>query len=622
MKEPKKKKALPKKAAEKAYQAAKPPVKERERKSRRAPLHVSEMALAHSRVGSAPEYDSNPFALAKHPPGVVPAGTPTMAQDDAMGSALAWAQLSMGGLASDGQVFLGYPELALFAQRPEYRRISETIALEMTRKWIKIQSAGDEDKTEKIAHIEAVMKRLNVQDVFKKAAEQDGLFGRGHIYLSFGISDDDREELKTDIGNGSNETSRQKVGQGSLRRMKAIEAVWCYPTNYNANDPLRTDWYKPSGWLVQGKEVHSSRLLTFIAREVPDLLKPAYSFGGLSMSQMAKPYVDNWVRTRQSVSDIINAYSVFVLKTNLAESVAMDGDQLMKRADLFNNMRNNRGLWMLDMEGEDFANVSAPLSGLDKLQAQSQEHMAAVSGIPLVILTGITPSGLNASSKEEIDYFNTWINALQESLFTPNLKKVLNFIQLSEFGEVDPDITFEYEPLGAIDEVEQANIRKIDADAGAVLIASGAISRIEERQRIAADENTPYASLDVGDVPALTPGAQAEVDMKNGALIIEAQGAALIDNAIALRGLQQLPLFRGLISEEDIVEAELAPPMPDMSGMMIPGALGQPGAPGAPQPGQPGAAPAVPPKAPGQPGGGMPSIKQMNSGFGGAKKQP
>ncbi|WP_198327721.1 hypothetical protein [Mesorhizobium sp. WSM1497] len=36
-------------------------------------------------------------------------------------------------------------------------------------------------------------------------------------------------------------------------------------------------------------------------------MKPTYSFGGLSLSQMVKPYVDNWLETRQSVNDIISA---------------------------------------------------------------------------------------------------------------------------------------------------------------------------------------------------------------------------------------------------------------------------------------------------------------------------
>jgi hypothetical protein len=52
-----------------------------------------------------------------------------------------------------------------------------------------------------------------------------------------------------------------------------------------------------------GTEVHASRMPAFVGHPVPDMLKPAYSFGGLSLSQMAKPYVDIWLQTRESVGD-------------------------------------------------------------------------------------------------------------------------------------------------------------------------------------------------------------------------------------------------------------------------------------------------------------------------------
>ena len=422
-----------------------------------------------------------------------------MAQDEAIGASLAWAGGIGAGAFSEGLAFLGYAYLAELAQRPEYRRISERIATEMTRKWIKLQSSGTEDKTEKLKTLEAALKRLGVQELFRKIAEQDGFFGRSHLYVDLGTTDD-REELKTPIGDGRNDISRAKVVKGSLKRFKTVEAVWCYPSNYNSNDPLKPDWYKPSMWFAQGKELHASRLLTFIGREVPDVLKPAYSFGGLSLSQMAKPYVDNWIKTRQSVSDIISAFSVFVLETNLVEKLmSMSGEDVFKRAELFTNLRDNRGLMMIDKNMEGFTNVSAPLGTLDTLQAQSQEHMASVSGIPLVILLGIQPAGLNATSEGEIRAFYDWIHAYQESFFTGNLKRVIDFVQLSEFGAVDPDISFIYEPLWSLDEKAVAEKQKIEADTDAVLIEAGSITSMESRKRVAADPDMPYASLDITD---------------------------------------------------------------------------------------------------------------------------
>ncbi len=463
-----------------------------------------------------------PFQIPKPPPGVLPKESHALAMDEQPGIVVAagWAS-GYNWAFREGLEFLGYPYLAELSQRPEYRRIVEIIATEMTRKWITLHSVGDENKTDKIAKIEDELSRLQAQRAFKICAEQDGFFGRAHLYIDTGATDD-RDELMTPIGNGRDALSKRKIGKGDLKGLRPVEAVWTYPTNYNSNDPLKGDWYKPDMWFVMGKRIHVSRLLTFIGREVPDLLKPAYSFGGLSLTQMAKPYVDNWLETRQSVNDAISAYSTFVLKTTMSEQLQVGGEELNKRAELFNNLRNNRGLMMLDKEAEDFANVAAPLSTLDMLQAQAQEHMASVSGIPLVKLLGVTPSGLNASSDGEIRCFYDWIAAYQKALFEVNLTKVIDFVQLSLFGEVDQGITFEFEPLWALDEKEKAEVEKIEAETAQVRIDSGVISPEEEREVVANKAGSPYHGLDPANAPNLLDEEEEGLEPKSGAAKVAA----------------------------------------------------------------------------------------------------
>lgn len=451
------------------------------------------------------------FKLPDVLPGVVPAGSATMATDSDISGAYAWAN---SGMFNEGMGFLGYPYLSELSQRPEYRRIAETIAKEMTRKWMKLISvgSGDDGKTEKLKQLEAAMKKLKVQSAFRKAAELDSYFGRAHIYLDTGDSDD-AEELKTTIGNGNSKLTKVKISpKHPLKRVSVIEPVWTYPNAYNSSDPLKSDYFNPVSWFVQGKLIHSTRLLSFVGRPVPDLLKPAYSFGGLAMSQMAKPYVDNWLRTRQAVSDLIYSFSTQVLSTDMGSVLTGGGaDQIIYRAQMFNQMRDNRGLMMINKDTETFGNVSVPLSGLDHLQAQSQEHMSSVSGIPLVKLLGVTPSGLNASSDGEMRCFYDWIEAQQESLFTDNLSVILNLVQLSEFGEIDPDIGFKWEPLWTLDESQLAAARKTEADTDVELINAGVITPQESRTRIAADEDSAYASLDLTaeiEPPAAEPGQE------------------------------------------------------------------------------------------------------------------
>jgi phage-related protein (TIGR01555 family) len=398
---------------------------------------------------------------------------------------------------SEGLEFLGYPYLAELAQRPEYRRAVEVIATEMTRKWIKFEAASDSaNKSDKIKKIENRLKELKIQEVFKRLAEQDGFFGRSHLYLDQGYTDDP-DELVTPIGDGRNSASKGKVGKKKpITALRCVEAVWTYPTNYNSSDPLSAEWYKPDIWFVMGKRIHVSRLLCFIGREVPDLLKPAYSFGGLALTQMMKPYVDNWLQTRQSVNDAISAYHVFVLATQMGEILQQGGERLLRRMELFNNFRNNRGSMVIDKDSEVLTNVSAPLGGLEALQAQSQEHMSSVTGIPLIKLLGIQPAGLNASSEGEIRAFYDWIEAYQKAFFGTNLQTVIDFVQLSEFGEVDEEITWSFVPLWSLDELSQASLEDTQAKTDQTYVDLGAVAPEEVRKRLAEKPDSPYHGLE------------------------------------------------------------------------------------------------------------------------------
>lgn len=263
-------------------------------------------------------------------PGVVPKGTkPAIAMDaDFAGGMYNYASLAWG-LSPEVIGFPGYPYLAFLATRPEYRAFANAMATAITREWITLSSsetAGDETK-EKITHLEQAMKEMGLKDVIALAAEHDSYFGRAQIVINI---DQQNKELPLIL-------SDKTIKKGAKISVKAVEAMWTTPLSYNAIDPSAPDFYKPSAWFMLGQKVHASRLMTIITRPLPDMLKPAFNFGGMSLSQLAEPYVNNWLRTRQSVADLINNFSITVLATKMdqvlqgGEGPACDGTDLFAR---------------------------------------------------------------------------------------------------------------------------------------------------------------------------------------------------------------------------------------------------------------------------------------------------
>jgi len=200
---------------------------------------------------------------------------------------------------------------------------------------------------------------IRLQSELKTHIVQALCFGRAHVYIDIGDTDD-AEELKTDIGNGARSaTSALKMAGKEVLGIRPIEPVWVSPHDYETSNPLKPNWYRPNAWHVMAREVHASRLLTTIPFPVSDLLKPAYSFGGLPLVQMGKPYVDNWLNVRQATTQIAQSFSIFALATNLTETLAggLDGSsggegEVDTRVKLFNKYRNNSGTFVYDKNTE------------------------------------------------------------------------------------------------------------------------------------------------------------------------------------------------------------------------------------------------------------------------------
>jgi len=434
------------------------------------------------------------FFVPKPAPGVLP---PKLAMDDATACAqpiYAYAN-EFGDAYEEGLAFPGFTVLSQMCLRAEYRRPSEILAGEMTRNWGEVTYAGEDDASEKLKTIEEELDRLKVRDAIRDILEQDGKFGGSHLYIDTGATDKPDELSKPLV------LTAAKVGKDSLKAIRVVEPIWVYPGTYNSTNPLASDFFQPQTWYVNGITVHRSRLLTIVSRPVPDLLKPAYSFRGLSLTQLGKPYVDNWLETRQAVNDIIQKFSTTVLKTAL--NALTQSNELAKRIQAFVLGRNNAGVLAIDKDSEEFENVAAPLSSLDKLQAQAQEHQASVFGIPLIKLFGIVPTGLNSDSAggAELQTFHESLSSGQETVASPVMKVILDLIQLSKFGVIDEAIGWKWHPLKHLDKLEAAQVAKTKAETDQILIDSGVIAPDESRQTLANDEDTPYPGLDPNGAP-------------------------------------------------------------------------------------------------------------------------
>ena len=397
--------------------------------------------------------------------------------------------------------FIGYAMCADLMQDGLMQAGVETVADEMTRKFIEI-SAPDEMVKKRL---EAELQRLDVRGVFNRAAAWCGYFGGCLVYMDTG---DAPEDLAKPIA-----LTPEFIAQGSLRGLRLIEPVVATPGWYNSSDPLAADYFEPRAWYVQSTLVDASRLLVFRQNTPPLLLKAAYNFFGVPAVQIALDYVAHFTQTRESAAKLLKKFSTTVFKTDISRLLyGGDAAQAKARIGQFAAQRDNDGVAVLDYESEAMEQLNTPLSGVDVIVRQALELLAVVWRIPAVKLFGISPAGLNATGESDMQNFYDYVASRQAKVFSEPLGRLLKAVQLSVTGRVDPAVSYEFVPLWEMTAREKADRDKVLADTDAVYLDRGVISEEEARNALAAQPGGRYAGIDPTELPPMPEEPGAELD--------------------------------------------------------------------------------------------------------------
>lgn len=382
--------------------------------------------------------------------------------------------------------FVGYGVLQQIAQQGLIRACIQTVSDDLSRKWIKIDGCDDPQKLE---IIENELRKLHIKDLFHKAVTTTGYMGGAFIFIDTG---EDDLTLPLAINDLSAE-----LKEGSKVKFVVVDPVNVSPIEYNCIDPLRDDYMRPRMWQVLGKRVHASRLLTFVENQPPMLLKPNYNFLGIPQAQILWDYVMHFNQTRASTARLLDKISLLVVQTDM-DAVLSDehGIELFDaKMEFLERYRNNDSVFVCDKESEGVMNVQTTIAGCTDVVRQSLELIACINRTPAVKLLGISPSGFNATGESDLKNYYDYVSSKQE-LYREQIQTIINVIQLCEFGNIDPAITFKFEPLNEENKASQAMTAQTKIGALTQLVDRQAISAEELRTAVREDEDLGLSFLD------------------------------------------------------------------------------------------------------------------------------
>lgn len=285
------------------------------------------------------------------------------------------------------------------------------------------------------------------------------------------------------------------VAQGSYKGMVQVDPQWCTPILDNSGmEPSRPGFYEPEFWRIGSLTVHRSHLVIYRNGELPDVLKPAYHYGGVSVPQRIVERVYAAERTANEAPELAMTKRTTVVGMDLAEG-EMAWSKVHANLAEWVATRNNYGV---KLKGHDdtVEQFDTSLADFDAVVMTSYQLVAAAANMPATKLLGTTPKGFNATGEYEEGVYHEELESIQTHDLTPALDRHYQLLMRS-WG-LDAHIDYTWQALDTPTAAEYADLDLKRAQADQALQATGAIDAEDIRDRIRRDRDSPYFGIEAG----------------------------------------------------------------------------------------------------------------------------
>lgn len=340
--------------------------------------------------------------------------------------------------------------------------------------------AGKGGNVRKIRRVTERLLDLKVPEVFTDACIRSRLYGSAYVIL--GIND----------GNEFNEP----VNPNTIRGVEWIEVLdYTELQPYQVSTRGTFEFYRLSHYksITNNDQVnriptlsliHKSRVLEFYGKKL---------FGKMFVDRAKHDSViqamfnefSAYSQALAASGNMLNNHSLFIHKMKGLRGLVQKEDQTA----LFNRFMSMRmgmsaikGL-VIDMDSEDAGFASRNYSGVDKIFNQLQDALIAVSDMPRSKLLGSSNSSAFSEGGESDRYeFSDSVQRYRKNHVQPNLDILTNYVCLALDGGDLESWDWHWEPILQLTLKEQAELRKLQAEADQLHIESGVLHPDEVRQ--------------------------------------------------------------------------------------------------------------------------------------------
>lgn len=396
------------------------------------------------------------------------------------------------------QSFIGHQLAALVSQHWLVGKACAQPALDSTRNGFTITTAdGEELTTEMLNKIKRADKAYGLTKNLVQYLHMGRVFGIRICIFKVDYGDEAATKAAYEAP-----FNIDGVRPGSYKGMSQVDPYWCSPEMdaKDASEPDSMHFYEPTWWLINGQRYHRSHLAIFRNGELPDILKPAYQYGGIPVPQLIMERVYGAERTANEAPLLALTKRTMVYKTDTAQAL-LNWSAFNQKLQKWSELWSNRGIRAIGNDDE-VNQIDTSLADLDAVIMTQYQLVAASANVPATKLLGTSPKGFGASGEYEEASYHEELESLQTHILTPFIERHhMLVIKSGQMENVSTSVS--WNTLDTPTAKESAEIDKLKAERDALLVTAGAIDGTDVRERIAADDGGDYGSIDIGKV--ITP---------------------------------------------------------------------------------------------------------------------
>jgi len=382
-------------------------------------------------------------------------------------------------------------------------RIVERPVDEMLRQGWDVVIPNDKGRQEELA---AQLEDLEATERLREALYYERSFGGGAVLVG---ADDGAGDLSKPVG---------KVRK--ILYLTALTTRELRAADYYA-DPLEEKFGQPKTYELTDTQaqvtrastssikIHESRLLVFQGNVTSRRMLQLNQGWGDSIFVRVADVLRDFDVVWDSAAVLMNDFAQAVYKIKgLAEIIASTDPEaataITKRMQAIEMSRSViRGV-MIDSE-EGFERQQTPIAGLPEILEKFMFRLAAASEMPVSMLFGQAPAGLNATGDADIRFYYDHLKNRQDRTLRPPLERLIRMVFQADGGKEPDQWSVQFRPLWQLTEPERSNMHIAQANADQVYLNGGVLSAKEVRESRFGEHYSVETTLIPGEEPEEKP---------------------------------------------------------------------------------------------------------------------